>query len=320
MSFALGRFSDRDTPFTGAVVDGRVWPVFDLLPGWQEGGIEALFADWDGIVGAISTALGDGWRDGFKMESELRRIAPVAPRQVFCAGMNYRTHVIDLMVDQGVGSRPGMSAEEIRAEAAEVMDDRARSGTPLVFAGLPSSVCGPDDEVELRADSSQTDWELELAAVIGREGRNIPVEDALSHVAGWTVANDITARDYVRRSDAGAVNVDWLRAKCAPTYTPVGPYVVPAAFVPDPQDLRITLRLNGDTMQDESTADMIFDVASLLAYLSREVKLLPGDLLLTGSPAGNGSHYGRFLRAGDLLEGQIEGLGIQRNRCVGGPV
>jgi 2-keto-4-pentenoate hydratase/2-oxohepta-3-ene-1,7-dioic acid hydratase in catechol pathway len=212
-----------------------------------------------------------------------------------------------------------MSPDEIRAEVTAVMDERARSGIPLVFAGLPSSICGPDDDVHLRADAQRNDWELELAAVIGRPGRNVPREDALDCVAGWTIVNDLTARDHVPRSDAGPVSVDWLRSKCAPTYKPTGPYVVPAACVDDPQDLTITLKLNGETMQHESTADMVFDVASIVAYLSREVQLLPGDVVLTGSPAGNGTHHGRFRRAGDRLEAEITGLGVQRNRCVGGP-
>jgi 2-keto-4-pentenoate hydratase/2-oxohepta-3-ene-1,7-dioic acid hydratase in catechol pathway len=221
--------------------------------------------------------------------------------------MNYRKHVIDLMVDSGINTRD---------EAVAIMDERARSGTPLVFAGLPSAICGPDDDVRLRADSDTSDWELELAAVIARTPRDVSRDEALDYVAGWTIVNDLTARNFVPRTDAGPVSVDWLRSKCAPTYKPTGPYVVPAACVADPQDLRITLKLNGETMQDESTADMIFGVGALISYLSHEVALLPGDLVMTGSPAGNGTHHDRFLRDGDQIEATISGLGVQRNRCV----
>ena len=235
---------------------------------------------------------------------------------MFLAGMNYRSHVIQLMVDQGTGSRPDMTEDEIREEAAAMMDARAASGVPFVFSGLLSSICGPDDEIRLRRDSQQSDWELELAAVIGRHARNVSREQALDHVAGWTIVNDLTCRDLIRRTDSGPMGVDFLRAKMSPTYKPVGPYVVPAAFVEDPQDLQITLRLNGETFQNESTRDMVFDVASLVAYASEQAELLPGDLLLTGSPAGNGTHYGRFLRDGDQIEAEITGLGTQRNRCV----
>ena len=154
--------------------------------------------------------------------------------------------------------------------------------------------------------------------MIGRPGRNVAREDALNCVAGWTIVNDLTARDHVPRTDAGPVSVDWLRSKCAPTYKPTGPYVVPAACVPDPQDLTITLQLNGETMQHESTADMVFDVAALVAYLSHEVQLLPGrrraDRL-----ARRQRHASRPLPARRRrLEGEIAGFGIQRNRCVGG--
>jgi 2,4-diketo-3-deoxy-L-fuconate hydrolase len=110
--------------------------------------------------------------------------------------------------------------------------------------------------------------------------------------------------------------MDWVASKCAPTYLPMGPYLVPAAFVPDPQSLRITLELNGQTMQDESTADMIFGVARLIETLSTFCLLQPGDLICTGSPAGNGMHYGRFLRPGDIVSGTITGLGTQKNPCV----
>src|SRR3954468_21124493 len=304
---ALGRFVDGEDPFTGVVVDGRVGAVSELLPAWEDTGIEGLLPRWDEHVDQLRRLAGD--RRALRWdEAQLRRLAPIAPRQLLGAGMNYRKHVVDLMVDSGINSR---------AEAATIMDERARSGTPLVFAGLPSSMCGPDDEIRLRSDSDTSDWELELGAVIARTPRDVDHDAALSYVAGWTIRNDLTARNFVPRTDAGPVSVDWLRSKCAPTYKPTGPYVVPAVCVRDPQDLTITLKLNGETMQHESTSDMIFDVAALVSYLSHEVQLLPGDIVSTGSPAGNGTHHGRFLRDGDVLEGDIAPLpGVLRNRCV----
>ena len=112
------------------------------------------------------------------------------------------------------------------------------------------------------------------------------------------------------------MGADWISAKGAPSYLPTGPYLVPSSFVTDPQNLQITLRLNGQAMQNESTADMIFDVARIIEYLSTYVQLWPGDLIATGSPAGNGAHYNRFLKPGDVMEGSITGLGTQRNECV----
>jgi 2-keto-4-pentenoate hydratase/2-oxohepta-3-ene-1,7-dioic acid hydratase in catechol pathway len=144
----------------------------------------------------------------------------------------------------------------------------------------------------------------------------VSAADALQYVAGYTVVNDLTTRDRVFRPDMPSLGTDWLAGKNAPTFLPLGPWVVPARFVPDPMNLRITLRLNGDVMQDESTADMIFDVATLISHVSQITPLRPGDLLLTGSPAGNGAHYNRWLQPGDVMESAIEGLGVQRNRCV----
>jgi 2-keto-4-pentenoate hydratase/2-oxohepta-3-ene-1,7-dioic acid hydratase in catechol pathway len=180
-----------------------------------------------------------------------------------------------------------------------------------------SAICGPYDDIVLPARGTQHDWELELAAVIGTAGHDIPPEQALAHVAGYTIANDLTTRDLVYRPDLQAIGTDWLRAKNAPTFLPLGPWIVPSRFVADPQELTITLSVGGTLMQDESTADMIFDVATLVSYASTLVMLRPGDLVLTGSPAGNGIHHRRFLTAGDVMEASITGLGHQRNICVG---
>src|SRR3954447_7748513 len=311
MTYALGRFvAELGEPFAGVMSGGRVGRLADILPAANGAGITALFEDWDANVERIDVALEAGSELPWK-ESELTRLAPVEPRQLFCAGMNYRKHVVELMVDEGMHSRE---------EAEAMMDERAASGTPFVFVATPGAICGPDDDVVLRPDSEKSDWELELGAVIARPAYRVSRDEALGCVAGWTIVNDLTARNYVPRTDAGPVSVDWLRSKCAPTYKPTGPYLVPAACAPDPADMTIKLRLNGETMQHESTSDMIFDVAALVSYLSHEVQLLPGDIVSTGSPAGNGTHHGRFLRDGDVLEGEIAPLpGLQRNRCVGSP-
>jgi 2,4-didehydro-3-deoxy-L-rhamnonate hydrolase len=185
-----------------------------------------------------------------------------------------------------------------------------------VFTGLPSAICGPYDDVVLPSDSDQPDWELELAAVIGRPSRRVTVADALDAVAGWVIVNDLTLRDKVFRREPGALGADWLAAKNPPTFLPAGPVIVPRSAIPDPGDLRITLRLNGQVMQDESTKDMIFDVPRIVAHCSQAATLLPGDLVLTGSPAGNGLAHGRLLRPGDVMESAIAGLGAQVNHCV----
>jgi 2-keto-4-pentenoate hydratase/2-oxohepta-3-ene-1,7-dioic acid hydratase in catechol pathway len=185
-----------------------------------------------------------------------------------------------------------------------------------VFTGAVSALCGAYDDVVLPAGTTKNDFELELAAVIGRPARRVPRADALSHVVGYTIVNDITTREWVWRRDLPELGTDWFKSKNSPTFLPTGPFVVPAEFVGDPMDLQVTLRLNGEVMQNESTKDMIFDVAQIVSYCSQIATLLPGDLVLTGSPAGNGMHWGRLLRPGDVMESEITGLGRQRNGCV----
>jgi 2-keto-4-pentenoate hydratase/2-oxohepta-3-ene-1,7-dioic acid hydratase in catechol pathway len=199
-----------------------------------------------------------------------------------------------------------------------MMDERARTGEPYVFTKLPSAVTGAFDPVDLPAHVTKPDWEIELGVIIGRGGRHILRQEALAHIAGYCILNDITARDQIARTDYKMLGTDWLRSKCAPGFLPCGPYLVPAQFIPDPQALHLTLQLNGSTMQDESTADMLFDVSRQIEYISRHAQLWPGDLIATGSPAGNGTHYNRFLRDGDVMEARITGLGYQRNPCRGG--
>ncbi|MDW8810238.1 fumarylacetoacetate hydrolase family protein [Streptomyces scabiei] len=316
-SFALGTVSaqGRD-PFPALVVPGR--RVLDLRAalGAPELTVRTLLEDWDEVLPRLRTLAADTAGDWMPLDG-LRVHAPVEPRQVFQSGANYRQHVIDLAVAHRSPDDP-RTVEEARTEFAEVMDRRAREDLPYVFIGLPSAITGPYDDVVLPAWAAQPDWELELAAVIARPAHQVLVEEALEYVAGYTIANDLTDRASVFRQDMPGIGTDWLRSKNAPGFTPLGPWIVPAESIADPGDLRVTLKLNGDTMQDESTKDMLFGVARLVSYISQAARLLPGDLVLTGSPAGNGIHWGRLLQGGDVMEGSITGLGVQRTRCVAG--
>ncbi|QOV34682.1 fumarylacetoacetate hydrolase family protein [Streptomyces ferrugineus] len=313
--FALGTFSAPDgEPFPGLLVQERVLDLSGALDR-SPSDVRAVLERWEEtlpLLRALAEDDGRGWRP---LEG-LRVHAPVEPRQIFQSGANYRQHVIDLEVAHRSPDDP-RTVEEARAEIAAVMDRRAAEDLPYVFTGLPSAVTGPYDDVVLPSWAEKPDWELELAAVIGRPAHRVSVDEAIGYVAGYTIANDLTDRATVFRRDMKAIGTDWLRCKNAPGFTPLGPWLVPAESVADPGDLRVTLKLNGDTMQDESTKDMLFGVARLVSYVSRTARLLPGDLVLTGSPAGNGIHWGRLLRAGDVMEGSITGLGAQRTRCVG---
>jgi len=328
--FALGTFSAAGcAPFAGVVIDERVIAinalksfaarsgsalsgqvsVLELLDNWQQS-FEVLSAAAkqvrSGQLGAeLSTPV-----------SALKVHAPVAPRQFFCCGANYRQHVIEYMVDLDVPEVRGYATrEEKLAHAAKVMDERAATGRPYVFTKVASALTGPFDPVVIPAHVKQHHWELELAVIIGRPAHRVSREQALDYVAGYTVANDMSARELLFREDLKAMGTDWLACKGGPSWAPLGPYLVPAAFVPNPQNLRLTLKLNGETKQDGNTSDMIFDIAAQIEHISKLTQLLPGDVICTGSPSGNGLHYGRFLQPGDVLESVIEGVGAQRNVC-----
>lgn len=181
---------------------------------------------------------------------------------------------------------------------------------PIVFMKATSAICGPDDGIELPRGSVATDWEVELAVVIGRHAKYVSEADALSHVAGYCVANDVSERDFQTKR-AG----QWTKGKSADTFGPLGPWLVTRDEVADPQALSMYLDLNGKRMQSGSTATMIYGVAHVISYLSQMMSLHPGDVISTGTPPGVGMGIKPdpvYLKAGDRLELGIEGLGIQR--------
>ncbi|HEY4829101.1 MAG TPA: fumarylacetoacetate hydrolase family protein [Solirubrobacteraceae bacterium] len=310
--FALGTFINQAGAKFAAIVLGD--GVFPLSPSRS---IRELLERWDEDFDDLQRQA-DRCRDDkapFTL-GDLRPLAPVAPPgQIFQAGANYRQHVLELLAgaERRHDSSDGVS-DERRAEARRALDERARTGAPFVFQGSANAVIGARDEIVLPPDSEQADWELELVAVIGRRTRRVDRREAMESVAGYMIANDLTLRDRLSRPDVPG-GIDWLAAKNPPTFLPLGPLLVPAAHVSDPTNLRMELSVNGRTMQDATTADMLFDVAALIEYLSTITQLVPGDLVLTGSPAGNGAHHGVFLQPGDEVVGRIEGLGEQRNRC-----
>ncbi|MGO2189081.1 MAG: fumarylacetoacetate hydrolase family protein [Microbacterium gubbeenense] len=307
--FALARYRDGTAVRLGLVAGDRIRPVGPDELGAPD--LNAFLADVDGwgrLAGLVD-------RDGpWRALDSVALTAPVEPRQVLQTGANYREHVIEL-VAAGLTNTSDRTPEEARSFAAKMMDDRAANGEPYFFIGMPACVVGDDEPLALPGYSEVHDWELELAVVIGREAFRVSRDEALSHVAGYTIANDITTRDLVFRKDMKEIGTDWYRAKNAPGFLPTGPFLVPARLV-NGSDARVRLDLNGRTMQDSSTSDLLFDIPALVSAASQTMPLLPGDLLLTGSPAGNGQHWKRFLRDGDVMTGSIEGLGTQVVRCV----
>lgn len=310
--YAFARFWDNENPQIGLVAQNEIRPISA-----NELGAPCLNAflsnpDWDRIAELAESehSTMNGWRP----LEEVTLTAPVEPRQVIQAGANYREHVIEL-VAAGLTTRTGIDKETARRDAAEMMDDRAANGEPYFFIGLPSCVVGDDVELTLPSTSDTHDWELELAIVIGAEAFRVSPEKAMEHVAGYTIVNDISTREYTFRKDMKEIGTDWYRSKNAPGFLPTGPFLVPAHFI-NGADVGVRLELNGEVKQDARTSDLLFDIPTLISVASQTTPLLPGDLLLTGSPSGNGQHWKRFLRDGDVLTGTIEGLGTQTIRCI----
>lgn len=216
--------------------------------------------------------------------SEINTLAPLSnPNKIVCVGLNYRDHC----AEHGAEPPPH----------------------PILFAKFSTALTGPGCPIVKPAATHQLDYETELAVVIARRGKNIPRAEAMNYVAGYTIFNDVSARD-IQFGDR-----QWLRGKTYDTFAPIGPHLVTADEVPDPQNLRLRCWVNGELRQDGNTASMIFDVPSLIAFISEVVTLLPGDLIATGTPAGVGVFRQPpvFLQPGDRIRMEIEKLGVLEN-------
>jgi 2,4-didehydro-3-deoxy-L-rhamnonate hydrolase len=290
----------------------------------QPDSLLSLLADWDNNFQALAILCETITREELARIAtpidELHTRAPIdPPRQIFCTVANFRSHIVESIVDYGVPPHTdAMDAEGRRAYAEQALAERLK-GAPYVCFKLPSTVIGPTDPLEIPRHVQRLDWELELGVVIGRAAHRVSRSTAMNHVAGYVIVNDITARDMVRRADVPTMGTDWLQSKNGPGFLPMGPYFVPAAFRPDPYALRLTLSLNDRPMQDELTSDMLFDIAAQIEYISQHARLLPGDVICTGTPAGCGTHYKRYLQPGDVMHASVAELGTQHTPCVSAP-
>lgn len=209
------------------------------------------------------------------------------PSKIICIGLNYAKHAAE-------------SGMELPKE-------------PLIFFKATSALCGPNDSIIIPKNSKKTDWEVELAVVIGKRASYISKEEALDYVAGYCIHNDYSEREF--QLERGG---QWVKGKSNDTFAPMGPWLATTDEIPDPQNLRLWLNLNGKMLQDSNTDDMVFGVAETIAYLSQFMTLLPGDVISTGTPAGVGLGLKpqQFLKEGDVVELGIEGLGKQRQTAI----
>ena len=275
----LCTFDQGEGPRTGVVEGDAVLPLRDaveMLDVIQRG------AGWTTAAPAVPLAA-------------VQLHAPIVPkRNVFCVGWNYAEHFAE-----GKDFRPASAPQEIPEH-------------PALFSKNPFAIVGPDAPVRHPAPiSEQLDYEVELAVVIGRQGRDVAERDALDLVFGYTIANDVSVRDVQRTWHGG----QWFKGKNFDTHLPLGPWIVTKDEIPDPQALRLTTRVNGVTKQDSSTKHMVFPVARIVAEVSAGLTLYPGDVIITGTPEGVG--MGRkppeWLRPGDVMELEVEHIGVLRN-------
>jgi 2-keto-4-pentenoate hydratase/2-oxohepta-3-ene-1,7-dioic acid hydratase in catechol pathway len=262
---------------------------------WVEGGVPGIFAHWEerqaalrDFAAATEVLASAGKLDPVRGERLLA--APLRPERIFCAASNYIEH-----------------ANEMGTVLAAKSESK-----PYMFLKLRNAVIGPGETIRMPPETAQLDWEIELAAVIGRRCRRIPVERALDAVAGYTIVNDISARDLNVRDDY-PFKFDWFQGKCHDTFAPLGPWVVPAWQIPDPQAVHMRLSVNDAVMQDDTTRNMIWTVREQIAYLSTIVTLEPGDVIATGTPTGVGMGRGIYLKHGDTVAASIDGIGTITN-------
>lgn len=240
--------------------------------------------DWNGLAAAIrKAAAGSGISD---LRGNVKLRAPFRPHRIFCAASNFVDHA---------------------DEMGTVLAAKAES-KPYMFLKLENCVIGPDEPVTMPEATEQLDWEVELAAVIGKPARHISAAEALDHVAAYSVVNDVTARDMNVRSDY-PFKFDWFQGKCHDGFAPFGPWLVPAAQIPDPQKVSLRLSVNGEVMQDGTAEEMIWKVNEQIAYLSTIVSLQPGDVIATGTPTGVGMGRGIFLKRGDVMTAAVAEIG-----------
>jgi 2-keto-4-pentenoate hydratase/2-oxohepta-3-ene-1,7-dioic acid hydratase in catechol pathway len=286
-------------PRLGALLgDGH--EVLDLTAAVLERGdaAPADYLDWLDLDGALLqraqaiAAAGEAYGPFIRRRAETKLLAPVPrPRKVICIGLNYRDHA--------------------RETKAEIPKD------PVVFSKFSTAIVGPDEPIVLPVGSQKVDYEAELAVVIGRRAKRVHPDRAYEVVLGYANFHDVSARDF-QFGDGGK---QWQRGKSCDTFGPLGPFIATTDLIKNPHDLRIRFRLNGETLQDSRTSELIFNVPRLISFISETVTLEPGDLIATGTPAGVGftRQPSVYLKPKDVCEVEVEGLGVLRNPVVGPP-
>lgn len=276
----LIRFGAAGAEKPGVEVDGKRYDVSHLVADYNEDffaedGLNKLKSQFDPSSAS-------------EIDGDVRLAEPVKrPGKIICIGLNYRKHAEE-------------SGMDIPKE-------------PVVFFKATSSLTGPNDNIVIPKNSKKTDWEVELAVVIGKRANYVIEAEAMDHVAGYILHNDVSEREF--QLEKGG---QWVKGKSCDTFAPLGPYLVTRDEIADPHNLNLWLKLNGEKLQDGSTSDFIFNIPQVISYLSQFMSLMPGDIISTGTPEGVGLGFNppRYLKAGDVIELGIDGLGTARQEVI----
>ena len=311
-AFKLGTFAKPDgKPFAAIVLDDAAIPLAEAVQASGKSGLSStasirdLLGDWDKnfatlqeIVAALDKAKGTS-------VSSLTALPPVAhPGKMFYAAQNFQEHVDEMI-------RAGMSPTTGPKFTGEKSTTR-----PYLFLKAPSCLAGAHDDIAIPSDVKKVDWEAEIACVISKRGKRIKGERALDHVAGWMTTNDVSARDLQIRTDRPGLRSDWLNGKSHDKFAPMGPYLVPKAFVPDHMKLFIRLSINGEVKQNGNTSQFIFTPEEQIEYASDILSVETGDIFVCGTCGGVGQGTHTFINVGDVMETEVEGLGKMTNKFV----
>jgi 2-keto-4-pentenoate hydratase/2-oxohepta-3-ene-1,7-dioic acid hydratase in catechol pathway len=304
--YRLATYQSDDGPRAGLIVGEEIHDAAKLTGNSGYATVLGILQDWKVAEGALRKAAATaatGRRKGRPLNRS-KLLAPVRwPSAIFCAGANYADHAAEMAKRDNRPPPP---------------DPHTLGLKPWHFIKAGRTLADPGATVKISHYSTMMDWEVELAAVIGRPARNVSPEKALDYVAGYTASNDLSARDRGRRPhvpDTSPFKADWVAHKSFDGSCPLGPWIVPASDL-DPQNLGLKLWVNDVLKQDSYTSQMIFNLAEQISQLSIGLTLHPGDLILTGTPAGVGAARGEFLKAGDTVKIWIEGIGTLNNKLA----
>jgi 2-keto-4-pentenoate hydratase/2-oxohepta-3-ene-1,7-dioic acid hydratase in catechol pathway len=318
--FKLGTFAKSGgKPFAALVIDDDALDLAAVHAAFRSAArphaltatdsILSLLHDWDAnfpvLQEIVAFAEKEGLRGAAATVASLRALPPVlGPGKMFYAAQNFQEHV-DEMIRAGMSPSGGPKFTGEKSTSA-----------PYLFLKAPSCLAGAYDDIAIPLGMTKIDWEAEIALAIGRRGKRIKAERALDHVAGFMTTNDVSCRDLQIRADRPALRSDWLGGKSHDKFAPMGPFLVPRAFVPDHMNLFIRLTVNGEVKQDGNTSQFIFTPEEQIEYASNILTLETGDIFSCGTCGGVGQGTNTFLKAGDVVETEIERLGRMRNRFV----